>query len=309
MQFRKTHAPAIHRHCALSTMLLATACLLSPDSSVAQDETASMRGTILDAATGTPLPGVMVYIPDQDARYTTGADGRFHLSGIAQGSHLLLMRKIGFTPRGFRFALSENHLGEIDLGEWHIERQVTQLETVIVEGREGGARLEGFYRRSRQGFGSFVTREDIERGQPRRSTDLLRTVPGVQVHCRGSDCQVGFTRQTRPPGQSIMGQAPGTDASTGLSEGQAQIARNTDNVAGDIRSATSDLIGSSSFFCGIRYFMDGVPFDGSRGINAIAPDLIEGIEIYKGPATVPARFGGPGATCGVIAIWTRRPGR
>lgn len=307
MQPKRTHHSVPLRH-ALSAVLLGTVYLLGSVPSAAQDETASMRGTIVDAATGRPVSGVMVYIPDEEARYTTGADGRFHLWGIAQGSHMLLMRKIGYTPRGFRFVLSENHLGEINLGELSLAQQATQLEEVIVEGREGGARLEGFYRRSRQGFGSFVTREDIERGQPRTSTDLLRMVPGVQVHCRGSDCQVGFTRQSRPPGQTIMGQAPGTDDGSSLGGGQTLIARNTDNVAGDIRSATSDLVGSSSFFCGIRYFLDGVPFEGSRGINAIAPSLIEGIEIYKGPATVPVRFGGPGATCGVIAIWTRRPG-
>lgn len=33
---------------------------------------------------------------------------------------------------------------------------------------------------------------------------------------------------------------------------------------------------------------------------------IEGVEVYRGPASLPAGFGGTTGQCGVIAIWTRR---
>jgi len=37
----------------------------------------------------------------------------------------------------------------------------------------------------------------------------------------------------------------------------------------------------------------------------LVPEDIAAIEVYKGPAATPAEFGGVGAACGVIAIWTK----
>jgi hypothetical protein len=42
--------------------------------------------------------------------------------------------------------------------------------------------------------------------------------------------------------------------------------------------------------------------------DLVAPGAIEGIELYRGTATIPAEFLTPQARCGVVAIWTRRGG-
>jgi hypothetical protein len=64
--------------------------------------------------------------------------------------------------------------------------------------------------------------------------------------------------------------------------------------------------------CAPAVFLDGVPLDPigllplDMNINdMVNPDDVEGIEVYKGGATIPPEFlmfGG----CGVVAIWTRR---
>jgi hypothetical protein len=41
-------------------------------------------------------------------------------------------------------------------------------------------------------------------------------------------------------------------------------------------------------------------------IDDFAPNGLEGIEVYAGPATTPPQFGGLGAACGTIILWTRR---
>lgn len=41
-------------------------------------------------------------------------------------------------------------------------------------------------------------------------------------------------------------------------------------------------------------------------INMVWTGDVEGVEMYQGRSSVPAEFGGPGAECGVVAIWTRR---
>lgn len=59
--------------------------------------------------------------------------------------------------------------------------------------------------------------------------------------------------------------------------------------------------------CPIQYFLDGLPFLGD--IDDMTPDQVEGIEIYRGSASIPPEFNRGTALCGVIAIWSRVPGR
>ncbi|HXV87411.1 MAG TPA: TonB-dependent receptor [Gemmatimonadales bacterium] len=58
--------------------------------------------------------------------------------------------------------------------------------------------------------------------------------------------------------------------------------------------------------CPIQYFLDGLPFLGD--VDEMTPDQVEGIEIYRGSASVPPEFNRGTALCGVIAIWSRVPG-
>jgi hypothetical protein len=59
--------------------------------------------------------------------------------------------------------------------------------------------------------------------------------------------------------------------------------------------------------CPIQYFLDGAPFGGD--IDELTPDQIEGIEIYRGSSTIPPEFNTGTSMCGVIAVWSRVPGR
>ena len=49
--------------------------------------------------------------------------------------------------------------------------------------------------------------------------------------------------------------------------------------------------------------MATTPYD---AINLVWTGDVEGVELYQGRSSIPAEFGGPGAECGVVAIWTRR---
>ncbi|MEX0912293.1 MAG: TonB-dependent receptor plug domain-containing protein [Gemmatimonadota bacterium] len=56
--------------------------------------------------------------------------------------------------------------------------------------------------------------------------------------------------------------------------------------------------------CPIQYYVDGT-FTAGFNIDDVPPDDIEGLEIYKGAATVPPVFNKGTALCGTIIIWTR----
>jgi hypothetical protein len=59
--------------------------------------------------------------------------------------------------------------------------------------------------------------------------------------------------------------------------------------------------------CPIQYFLDGAPFMGT--IDEFPPDQIEGVEIYRGSASIPSEFNTGSSMCGVIAMWSRVPGQ
>lgn len=59
--------------------------------------------------------------------------------------------------------------------------------------------------------------------------------------------------------------------------------------------------------CPPQYWVDGIPLE--RGsAEEFAPDNVEAIELYSGPATTPPRFSTRTMSCGTIVIWTRLPG-
>lgn len=56
--------------------------------------------------------------------------------------------------------------------------------------------------------------------------------------------------------------------------------------------------------CPIQYYVDGT-FVALFNIDEILPDDVEGMEIYRGAATIPAEYNKGTAICGLILIWTR----
>jgi hypothetical protein len=62
------------------------------------------------------------------------------------------------------------------------EAVLLQPLTVVAASTRPQGLLGGFYERmERGGFGSFINRDEIEKRQPIYPSDLLRTIPGVQV--------------------------------------------------------------------------------------------------------------------------------
>jgi CarboxypepD_reg-like domain len=61
--------------------------------------------------------------------------------------------------------------------------------------------------------------------------------------------------------------------------------------------------------CAFRYVLDGTRIGATFNLDDIPVEWIEALEVYKGPAEIPAQFTFPPsqqrANCGVIVIWTR----
>jgi TonB family protein len=108
----------------------------------------------------------------------TDDSGTFRIPTIPEGAATIAVRRIGFRPTTIETAVPST----VPLA-FALEPMAVQLGKVVVQDRR--ARYEGphaaFNRRRDMGFGRFITRDDIEKRQALRTTDLLRTIPGVMV--------------------------------------------------------------------------------------------------------------------------------
>ena len=75
------------------------------------------------------------------------------------------------------------------------------------------------------------------------------------------------------------------------------------------RDRTGNLIATGRGNCPYRFIINGVRINAGFSIDEMPPHWFEGMEVYQGPAQTPIEFGAgpgdPGASCGVIVIWTR----
>jgi hypothetical protein len=53
---------------------------------------------------------------------------------------------------------------------------------------------------------------------------------------------------------------------------------------------------------------DGALAEAFEAANLVPPTSLEGIEVYRGAATVPGEFGGSRAGCGVVPLWSKHGG-
>ena len=60
--------------------------------------------------------------------------------------------------------------------------------------------------------------------------------------------------------------------------------------------------GFSRLTCRMKFFLDG--FEWSSWPN-VPWSQLAGVEVYKGPASLPAEFSGSDARCGAVVVWTK----
>lgn len=136
---------------------------------------------------------------------------------------------------------------------------------VAVERTVRNPRLAGFYERMARGLGDFIPHEELE------GVDVigaLRRMPFVRVQ------------------QCITG--------SGLRRASCW----------DLRIARGAGL---STHCPPRIFRDGhlLVDEPMTRLQQLPRDMIEGIEVHRGPGTVPAGYGGADSVCGVVVVWTR----
>ncbi|MFW6202517.1 MAG: TonB-dependent receptor plug domain-containing protein, partial [Gemmatimonadota bacterium] len=255
----------------------------------AQQLPAGLRILVTDAETGRPIEGAVARLEAEDGKVGhSGADGRVLLGGIAAGARPVVIEAAGYRPQRMRLQLPPGGVLEVSVAlgvatgfedERAVDRarrsaaadsvppEAIELDPVhvAVERRSDWLARIGFHDRAEIGLGTFIPPDEIER--------RLRAGGNLSDLLR----TVTGLRVT-PVGSSAY---------------QLQTARG-------LASITQDCAGPRIWLDGVR-----LPADAYRDVNSIvSAHALAGVEVYRGPAEVPSGFGGTGATCGVVLLWT-----
>ncbi|HEU4454612.1 MAG TPA: DUF2012 domain-containing protein [Longimicrobium sp.] len=189
---RDPRAPS--RGLALAAALALFTTLLAGASPAAAQSAAAGLVITVRGSDGFPLPNARVTLDGSDARARTERDGRFQMSGLEAGSHVLNVTALGYQRARMDVDLVA---GEVSRMAVTLQVAPVALEALEVEGAEElPPELRGFYRRRSRGAGHYFTRPEIERMQPRQLTDVLRRVPGLRINNTSGPFGSSQTAQT-----------------------------------------------------------------------------------------------------------------
>jgi hypothetical protein len=172
-------SPAVSPVTRAAALSVAIACTLTE---VGAQES-PLRGTVTASASRLPLGGAVLSVGGTALRTESGDDGRFLLARVPRGATWLHVRRIGFRPDSVRLAAAGDGFAEPALALDALA--VTLRPMVVVSSREVSGPMAGFYRRRQSGSGRFFTRDEIERRNPQRLSDLFRNIPGIRIQPRG----------------------------------------------------------------------------------------------------------------------------
>lgn len=242
--------------CSAAIFMVAAAFLTTP--LIAQG-TGRISGIATDSA-GVPIYSAEVSFAGFPRQAFTDESGAFILIDVPVGAGTLTVRRLGFSPLSVAVNVGANAAVEgLTLKLAHLP---ILLQTVMVEAQRVtySGRLAGYYQRLEQRNGGyFITRDQINRENPRSLAQLLQHVPAISgTRMRGGGSGVRMRGRT----------------------------------------------------CAPLVWLDATPMPAAElDLNAISPQTIQGIELYLGSTTAPARFtlNRDANSCGTIILWSRGP--
>lgn len=188
----------------LLVLLLALTALPLATRTHAQQLPAGLLVVVREDSTERPLPGVRVEVLGAEGATVTDSTGMARALAVPPGPRLVRVRASGYQMETFFVEFMPGETVEVEMDLYPAPYE---LDGITVTERMSSRTLRdaGFYQRQRSAFGTFITREDIDKRAPMRISDLLRNASGVTVvHC-GSACRPSGYRIVSSRGNTGLG--------------------------------------------------------------------------------------------------------
>lgn len=148
-----------------------------------QEPSGSLVGSVFMAEESTPLSDVTVRVRGTDLQAVSDSLGAFRIEGVPAGEHTLTVSYLNMVSDiagSVAVAVSDGETVWLNI---EIEVTVVPVPELVVqiERADNVGKMSGFDHRRATAIGSFISRDDIERAQPGRLSQLFYAVPGVRV--------------------------------------------------------------------------------------------------------------------------------
>lgn len=174
----------------------------------------SIRGRIVDGASGAPVRVAEIHVVGTARRVLSGEDGVFHLAGLEPGTVGLSVRCLGYADAQGVVRLAPGQLLEVEVA---LRTEAIPLDPIVVTATRRALPAwapAGLERRLLSGWGSIMMEEEIRTRSPHRVWELLVGSP-VEVHDNGRLLRMRRTRCTPliyidgskvlgPPGEALL---------------------------------------------------------------------------------------------------------
>ncbi len=286
------------RKFARADLMLDTAVLALP----------TFSGTVLADTVGSPIENAEIVLSDIGRSVLTDKRGMFRMTDVPIGSHLVSVRRVGYSPMNTTMNFDANRTVDQKV---LLPLSAATLATIDVTADGVPAEFE---ERSKRGFGRFLTQKQLARQDGRRLSDVLSSSQGfASINGHGSAGWIIGKRaplHIKPKGMGDCGTAavakPGSSA--------VPCEYNVDDVRDQgiyCPSTPGEVTRGVVCGCYSQVYMDArllnpgrptEPFD----INTIPLNTIAALEFYASAAETPGKYSDLNAVCGVMLVWSRK---
>lgn len=129
---------------------------------------------------GGPLAGALVEVEGTGDSSTTGDAGYFTIRGLPSGTHMLVVRSVGFEPISVVVELTRRATQHVVVA---MMKAAYVLSPVVVQAQQlaRGYQNVGFSQRRRVGVGQFMTLDQITARHAEQFTDLFTNFHGIRL--------------------------------------------------------------------------------------------------------------------------------
>ncbi len=261
--------------CPVSSRCLAAVVLLLATAGVAVAQDGAIAGSVT-AVTGETVTGAQVHIPGTSFGTLTDDAGRYRLTGVPAGEHLLRVITIGYQGSEQLVSVTA---GEVATVDFVLNISAVALDQIV-------ATITG-ERRRRELSADISTIDATTVVENTRTNDITQVLRGQAsgVTVRNSSGTVGTGSDVRIRGTG----------SISLSKQPLYVIDGA--IIESTNRADSDIVDED----GGDFFIGGQQFSRLQDLN---PDEIESIEVIKGPAA--SALWGARGNAGVVVITTKK---